>query len=139
MGITAISATALAVAVSLCVAAPSSSRADDSAVTLALINPIAELNGVKIEWIKATLDGDGFGECEYIERRNSNSCIWPEEIASGHHVLEVLLYPANEANSPSPISFVVKFTAGLTGKWVFDVKGLTVPHAKESDYFREQR
>jgi uncharacterized protein YjbI with pentapeptide repeats len=134
MRLGAISAAALAVVASLCVAAPSLSWADDSAATVTLVNPIAELNGVKIESISATLDGDGFGGCDAERRQLFSTCVKAQEIHSGPHVLEVVLNSGRNANLAS---FVVKFTAGLTGKWVFDIKGSTATNARESDYFHE--
>ncbi|HEY6335647.1 MAG TPA: hypothetical protein VI113_07145, partial [Alphaproteobacteria bacterium] len=134
MRLGAISAAALAVVASLCVAAPSVSWADGSAATLTLVNPIAELNGVKIESISATLDGDDFGGCNAERRQLFNTCVKAQEIQSGPHVLAVVL---NSGSNADPATFVVKFTAGLTGKWVFDIKGSTATNARESDYFHE--
>jgi uncharacterized protein YjbI with pentapeptide repeats len=79
----------------------------------------------------ATLDGADFGQCNADRRQPGNICIKAKEIHSGPHVLELLLDPL----SSSYFTSVVKFTAGMTGDWVFDLKAVALSDAKDSDYF----
>jgi uncharacterized protein YjbI with pentapeptide repeats len=107
-------------------------RAEDKAASLSLVNPGPGivLNDLPIKRIVATLDGATFGRCNADRRQPGNVCIKATEIHSGPHVLEVLLDPLSSTYFTS----VVKFTAGMTGDWVFDLKAMAVPDAKESDY-----
>jgi uncharacterized protein YjbI with pentapeptide repeats len=107
--------------------------AAEKRATLRLINPEIFLKDVRIKHIVATLDGYAFGDCWADRRQPNNVCIKPRPIEPGPHILELLLDPLATTYFQS----VDKFTAGMSGEWTLDLKGLTVDSAKTEDYLTQ--
>lgn len=108
-------------------------RAAEDRAMLSLINPPAEINGIRIKRIGASLDGDPIGECWLDRPLRDEMCIEPKEIEPGPHKIEIILDPLKQSFFRANAAF----TAGLHGAWILDLRKMAPDDAKPSDYLVE--
>jgi len=112
-----------------------SMQAPPEAADLALVNPAFESSYGKVVRVAASLDGKSIGDCRAEPPPAKDVCI-ETAIPAGPHVLEIAI-TARDGSTRELRTFrsAEKFSAGLRGRWEFDIRGSARLGAKQSDYF----
>lgn len=103
---------------------------EDTSTRLSLINPPAEISGVKIKHITVRLDQVSFGDCWLDRVKPGAPCVKPRTIDPGPHVIDITLDPLTSKYFHADVSF----SAGVGDAWVLDLATMVVPESKQDDF-----